>query len=134
MRTGRTKSTLLARLERLEFRAAVFRKFKARFGNLHRLPRDYNGERHLVIARHLPSRSGQEWVEFEEVPGPDRRPELPGNGQYCGETVALWYGNIAHRSKPDAPLSPTFALRGHFPGSPRRKSIVYIVKFQKTPG
>ncbi|HEX7424881.1 MAG TPA: hypothetical protein VF311_13495, partial [Terriglobales bacterium] len=30
--------------------------------------------------------------------------------------------------------SPTFALRGHFPGSPRRKSIVYIVKFQKTPG
>src|ERR1035437_3651067 len=30
--------------------------------------------------------------------------------------------------------SPTFALRGHFPGSPRRKSIVYIVNFQKTPG
>src|ERR1035437_6168256 len=34
-----------------------------------------------------------------------RCPGLAGNGQYCGETVALWYGNIAHRSKPDAPLS-----------------------------
>jgi hypothetical protein len=76
MRTGRTKSTLLARLERLEFRAAVFRKVKIRFGNLRRLPLDYMGERHLVIAKHLPSRFGQEWVEFEEVPGPDPGPGL----------------------------------------------------------
>jgi hypothetical protein len=28
----------------------------------------------------------------------------------------------------------TFALRGHFRGAPRRKSIVYIVSFQKTAG
>ena len=79
MRTGRTKSTLLARLERLESRAAVFRRLKVRFGNLRRLPRDYKGERHLVIAKHLPSRSGQEWVEFEEAPGPDPSSEL---GEY----------------------------------------------------
>jgi hypothetical protein len=79
MRTGQTKSTLLARLERLEFRAAVSRKLKTRFGNLRRLPRDYTGERHLVIAKHPPSRFGQEWVEFEEVPGPDPIPDL---GEY----------------------------------------------------
>ena len=30
----------------------------------------------MVIAKHLPSRSGQEWVEFEEVPGPDPSPEM----------------------------------------------------------
>ena len=79
MRTGPTKSTLLARLERLESRAAVFRRLKVRFGNLRRLPRDYKGERHLVIAKHLPSRSGQEWVEFEEAPGPDPSSDL---GEY----------------------------------------------------
>src|ERR1035437_5432668 len=28
----------------------------------------------------------------------------------------------------------TFALPCHFRGAPRRKSIVYIVNFQKTPG
>ena len=38
-----------------------------------------------------------------------RRRGLAGNGQYCGETVALWYGNIARRSKPDAPLSHSWA-------------------------
>jgi hypothetical protein len=29
-----------------------------------------------VIAKHLPCRSGQEWVEFEEVPEPDPSSEL----------------------------------------------------------
>jgi hypothetical protein len=38
-----------------------------------------------------------------------RCPGLAGNGQYCGETVALWYGNIARRSKPEAPLSHSWA-------------------------
>ena len=38
--------------------------------NLRRLPQDFKGERHAVIAKHLPSQSGQEWVDFEEVPGP----------------------------------------------------------------
>jgi hypothetical protein len=30
----------------------------------------------MVIAKHLSSRSGQEWVEFEESPGPDPSSEL----------------------------------------------------------
>jgi hypothetical protein len=28
-----------------------------------------------VIAKELPSQNGREWVEFEEVPGPDPNPE-----------------------------------------------------------
>ena len=52
------------------------RKLKTRFGNLRRLPPDYVGERHMVIAKHLPCRFGQEWVEFEEAPGPDPSSEL----------------------------------------------------------
>ena len=96
MRTGRTTGTLLARLERLEFRAAVFRTLKTRFGNLPRLPPDYVGERHMVIAKHLPSRSGQDWVAFEEVPGPDPRSEsdeylnivfVPSNSEVAGAEV-----------------------------------------------
>jgi len=42
-----------------------------RFGHLRRLPPDYKGEKHVVIAKQLPNRNGEEWVEFEEVPGPD---------------------------------------------------------------
>jgi hypothetical protein len=41
-----------------------------RYGNLRRLPEDYQGERHREIAKYLPARNGQEWVEFVEVPGP----------------------------------------------------------------
>ena len=47
---------------------------RLRFGNLRRLPGDYPGERHVVIAKCLPDRDGQEWVEFEEVPGPAPSP------------------------------------------------------------
>jgi hypothetical protein len=65
---------LVARLERLESRAAVLRPVKLRFGNLRRLPQEYRGERHVVIAKHLPSQAGQEWVEFEEMPGPHPSP------------------------------------------------------------
>jgi hypothetical protein len=71
MRTVRTRGTLVARLERLESRAAALRPVKLRFGKLRRLGQEYKGERHVVIAKHLPSQAGQEWVEFEEVPGPD---------------------------------------------------------------
>ena len=35
----------------------------------------YRSERHVVIAKRLPERAGQEWVEWEEVPGP--APSLP---------------------------------------------------------
>ena len=56
---------------------------KARFGHLHRLPQDYAGERHVMVTKHLPSRSGQEWVEFEEAPGPDPSPvEEAGRPHY----------------------------------------------------
>jgi hypothetical protein len=53
-----------------------------RYGNLRRLPEDYQGERHREIAQWLPARDGQEWVEFVEVPGPapslqPRDPRLP---------------------------------------------------------
>ena len=50
-----------------------------------------------------------------------RCPGLAGNGQYCGETVALWYGNIAHRSKPDAPLSHSWAT---FSVSPTGRALL----------
>jgi hypothetical protein len=45
-----------------------------RFGHLKRLPAKYVGERHIVVGRQLPSQGDQEWVEFEEVPGPDPNP------------------------------------------------------------
>src|ERR1035437_1123714 len=50
-----------------------------------------------------------------------RCPGLAGNGQYCGETVALWYGNIAHRSKPDAPLNHSWAT---FSVSPTGRALL----------
>jgi hypothetical protein len=75
MRTGRSRSTLLSRLERLEVRTAdATRKIQIRFGYLRRLPAEYVGERHAVVVKELPRQNGQEWVEFEEVPGPDPSP------------------------------------------------------------
>ena len=73
MRTGRTRGTLLSRLERLEVQTAAFASCQTRFrlGYLRRLPEDYKGERHVVVAKQLPSQNGQDWVEFEEVPGPE---------------------------------------------------------------
>src|SRR5205085_9928553 len=32
---------------------------------------EYTGVRHIIVARELPSKGNQEWVAFEEVPGPD---------------------------------------------------------------
>ena len=69
------RGTLLSRLERLEVRTVGLRRVKVRFGKLRQLPEDYKGERHVIVAKQLPSRNGQEWVEFEEVAGPD--PKLP---------------------------------------------------------
>jgi hypothetical protein len=53
---------------------------QVRFGNLRRLPENYQGERHTEIARCLPDRNGQKWVEFTEMPGPRRacRRRTPG--------------------------------------------------------
>ena len=81
MRTGRTRSALLTRLARLESRAAVVtHPVKLRFGKLRRLPRDYEGEKHVVVAKQLPKHGDQEWAEFEEVPGPDPNPQERGRG------------------------------------------------------
>ena len=69
---------LMSRLARLESRAVVADcNIRVRFGNLKRLPPEYKGERHVIIARHLPNRGDQEWVEFEEVPGPPPAEQEP---------------------------------------------------------
>jgi hypothetical protein len=52
------------------FRGQFHPPLRFRCGNLRRLPEDYQGERHVEIAKYLPARNGQEWVEFVEVPGP----------------------------------------------------------------
>jgi hypothetical protein len=44
---------------------------------LKRLPEKYVGERHIVVGCQLPSQGDQEWVEFEEVRGPDPNPAEP---------------------------------------------------------
>ena len=69
---NRAKGTLFTRLERLESRAsAVQHRVRSRMGYLKRLPPEYKGERHIVIAKQLASIGGQEWVEYEERPGPE---------------------------------------------------------------
>jgi hypothetical protein len=70
-----TRVSLLTRLERLESNAAATQHpLKVRFGHLKRLPPEYKGERHVIVARELPKQGDQEWVEFEEVPGPNPNP------------------------------------------------------------
>jgi hypothetical protein len=72
---SRTRAGLLTRLERLECRAAAHdHRVTLRFGHLKRLPRDYQGERHVIITRELPKQGDQDWVEFEGAPGPDPDP------------------------------------------------------------
>src|SRR5262245_1064114 len=72
----RNRGGLLTRLERMECRViAAHQGIRFRYGHLKRLPREYQGERHVVVARHLPNQGDQEWVAFEERPGPD--PNLP---------------------------------------------------------
>ena len=76
MRANQTKGTLLTRLEGLESRTyAMQRRLRIRMGHLKRLPPEYKGERHIVIAKQLPNIGGQEWVEYEERPGPEPPPD-----------------------------------------------------------
>jgi hypothetical protein len=60
---------------RRKFLGAAIPAFKIRMGPLQRLPKDYPGERHVIIARHLPDCDNREWVEYEEVAG--SAPSLP---------------------------------------------------------
>jgi hypothetical protein len=53
---------------------------RVRFGNVRSLPGDYHGERHVIVAKQLPERNGQEWVEFEEVAGPAPSPPPADSG------------------------------------------------------
>jgi hypothetical protein len=66
------KSDLLRRLEVLEgWMAPVVALIFFRYGWLHRLPKDFIGERHVVTVKVEPTRSPLfEWCEFEERPGP----------------------------------------------------------------
>jgi hypothetical protein len=75
------KRGLLTRLARLESRTSAEECcLKVRFGRLKRLPPEYTGERH-VVTRELRNKDGQEYVEFEEVPGPEPEPlRMPSRG------------------------------------------------------
>jgi hypothetical protein len=80
---------LVAGLARLESRTTTAEcRVTIRFGHLKRLPPDYTGERHVVVARELPAQDGQEWVEFEEVPGPDPNPLEPSR-YHGGRPISL---------------------------------------------
>jgi hypothetical protein len=61
------KRRLLARLERLETLARPVPRVILQYGWLKKLPRDYQGERHLAILRNLRIREGLECIEAEEV-------------------------------------------------------------------
>jgi hypothetical protein len=83
----------VARLVRLESRTATAEsRLTIRFGHLKRLPPEYVGERHIIVARELPSQGDQEWVEFEEVPVPDPNPEPI---RYRGGRPTSWRLDVA---------------------------------------
>jgi hypothetical protein len=68
---------LVTRLARRESRTvSIEHRVTIRFGHLKRLPPEYQGDRHVIFARQLPNQGDQEWVEFEEVPGPDPKPPV----------------------------------------------------------
>jgi hypothetical protein len=73
---------MLARVARLESRAiAAECGIRIRFVHLKRRPPKYQGESHVIIARHLRNKGDQECVEFEEVRGPapaEKRPLAVG--------------------------------------------------------
>ena len=58
---------------------------KTVYGHVKRLPQDYVGERHTVITKHLGMQDGKEWVEYEEVPGPDLESDVPIERDYDPE-------------------------------------------------
>ena len=66
------RATLRSRLERLEVGVEAKKPQPIRSGYLKTLPKDYIGERHVVILKREPAgATGDfEWCEFEERPGP----------------------------------------------------------------
>ena len=80
MRTKHAKSALWRRLERLEASIVRARANKLRFGHIRELPREYQGDRHVIIAKRLGIQDGNEWVEYEERPGPRPPGSQPDEG------------------------------------------------------
>ena len=65
------RAALRSRLERLEVGSEPKKPQRFRSGYLKTLPKDYVGERHVVIVkRESAGAPGNEWCEFEERPGP----------------------------------------------------------------
>ena len=65
------RAALRSRLERLEVVVEPKKRQRFRSGVLKTLPKDYVGERHVVIVKREPAGApGNEWCEFEERPGP----------------------------------------------------------------
>jgi hypothetical protein len=65
-------AALRSRLKRLESRRPTAEsRVEVRVGTVKRLPPEYEGERHLVVARQLTTEYGGQRFEFEEAPGPD---------------------------------------------------------------
>ena len=66
------RAALRCRLERLEVVAEPKKPKTFRSGYLKTLPKDYVGERHVVIVKREPggASGNSEWCEFEERPGP----------------------------------------------------------------
>jgi hypothetical protein len=60
---------LLAPLERLELAAMPIPQVCLQYGWLRKLPRDYQGERHIEIVKRLSIQEGLERVQAEELPG-----------------------------------------------------------------
>lgn len=86
---NRVKGTIFTRLERLESRAnAVRHRHKSRMGHLKRLPPEYKGERHIVVAKQLPNIGDQEWVEYEERAGPEPPQDRNGSPEH-GDTIDI---------------------------------------------
>jgi hypothetical protein len=66
------RAALRSRLERLEVGVEPKKPQPIRSGYLKTLPKDYVGDRHVVIVKREPAGApgNFEWCEFEERPGP----------------------------------------------------------------
>jgi hypothetical protein len=65
------RSSLAARIRRLESIAPPAAPVYLRYGHVKPLPRDYDGPRHVVVVKSTPTTSPYvEWCEFEERLGP----------------------------------------------------------------
>jgi hypothetical protein len=73
------RSTLQARVAKLETQRQLAAPIIFRYGWLKPLPSDYVGERHVVIIkRERTDSSNKEWYHFEERPGPGPKADDDG--------------------------------------------------------